>query len=584
MSAFTDKHYSSVISVEGISLDVWWLAIKGTMESIVTAKADDTVSGTWTFSGTATLSSVDANGDILHDSLGNVLYSQTTSFSCSGTLTGTISSYTFQGESADGTTTVDGTGALTNDVNTLSVIFSVPDQDSISGTGSGAANVADSGTAGNDTTTGGSGADELDGGLGDDTLNGGGGADVLNGGEGNDQLDGGTGDDSMEGGIGDDVLAGGEGNDTIAGGEGNDELTGGDGNDYLDGGDGNDIAVLSGSISDYSIYVKKPATNALMFLSFTGLQPGDIVVLTNKDGRVTQLVDIEKVEFGDGSSLVDVSKSALLVNAGTYADDKLTGATGNDTINGAAGNDVLNGATGNDKLYGGEGNDQITGGDGDDALYGDAGVDKLTGGKGNDIYYLTDTNKGKTDTITEKSGEGTDTVVSSLSSYTLGSTLENLTLNGNGNYSGYGNTVGNVLVGNGGANILAGKAGNDTLTGGLGNDHFVFDVALSATKNADEITDFTSGKDVLELSKKVFSAYKTTGALEEDDKDDFFTFDSSAGDSIEDATFDTTVHFVYDTSTGDLYYDKDGSGKAAAVLFVTLTGAPTLAETDLVIV
>jgi Ca2+-binding RTX toxin-like protein len=69
-------------------------------------------------------------------------------------------------------------------------------------------------------------------------------------------------------------------------------------------------------------------------------------------------------------------------------------------------------------------------------------------------------------------GEGTDTVQTTLTSYTLGANLENLTftLAGNVSFAGTGNELVNVITGGGGADTLRGNGGNDTLTGNAGND------------------------------------------------------------------------------------------------------------------
>ncbi|MBI1731236.1 MAG: hypothetical protein HYR49_00515, partial [Gammaproteobacteria bacterium] len=41
---------------------------------------------------------------------------------------------------------------------------------------------------------------------------------------------------------------------------------------------------------------------------------------------------------------------------------------------------------------------------------------------------------------------------------------------------------------------------------------------------------------------------------------------------------------IYHTTTGELFYDRDGSGTKAAVLFATLEGAPTLDADDFFVV
>lgn len=116
-------------------------------------------------------------------------------------------------------------------------------------------------------------------------------------------------------------------------------------------------------------------------------------------------------------------------------------------------------------ITGGSTNETITGGDGNDTLNGGAGSDTLIGGKGNDIYVVDST----TDVVTENVGEGTDTILSSVT-LTLGSNIENLTLIGSGPMNGTGNALSNVLIGNSATNTLSGADGDDTLIGGAGAD------------------------------------------------------------------------------------------------------------------
>jgi Ca2+-binding RTX toxin-like protein len=75
------------------------------------------------------------------------------------------------------------------------------------------------------------------------------------------------------------------------------------------------------------------------------------------------------------------------------------------------------------------------------------------------------------DTITELSGEGTDTVYSTLN-YTLAANLENLVLQGTA-INGTGNELNNSITSNASNNILSGGDGNDTLNGDAGNDTLI---------------------------------------------------------------------------------------------------------------
>jgi len=130
----------------------------------------------------------------------------------------------------------------------------------------------------------------------------------------------------------------------------------------------------------------------------------------------------------------------------------------------------------------------ITGNDSNNILDGGAGDDELTGGLGDDTYHI----DSLADVINELSGEGNDTVVSSLN-YTLADALENLTLTGSA-LQGVGNAAANTLQGNGLNNTLQGLAGEDTfiqsdgedvLEGGLDADTYV----LNDTQGVDIIQD-----------------------------------------------------------------------------------------------
>jgi Ca2+-binding RTX toxin-like protein len=162
------------------------------------------------------------------------------------------------------------------------------------------------------------------------------------------------------------------------------------------------------------------------------------------------------------------------------------------------------------------------------------------------------------------------------------SAVENFTLYG----------AGSLITGDAGANELRGgdgrfgglanyndtingAGGNDTLFGGLGNDHFVFDQTPGAA-NADLITDFATNADKIHLDARVMSALGTTGAFSIADVRFYAASGASSGHDADDRV-------VYDTTTGNLWYDADGSGAGSAQLIATLQGAPALAATDLVV-
>jgi Ca2+-binding RTX toxin-like protein len=147
------------------------------------------------------------------------------------------------------------------------------------------------------------------------------------------------------------------------------------------------------------------------------------------------------------------------------------------------------------------------------------------------------------------------------------------TMNGTPGYDKLAGAVGNDTLagaaGNdtllGGANVdrLAGGKGNDRLSGGDGADRFVF--AESGPTNADTLTDFTPGADKIVLDDAAFAKLVPTavGGLK------------PANFHVGTAAVDSKDYVIYDPSSGNLYYDPDGSGGAQQQkLIATLSGSP----------
>ena len=238
---------------------------------------------------------------------------------------------------------------------------------------------------------------------------------------------------------------------------------------------------------------------------------------------------------------------------------------------GDANGNLLTGAGYDDNLSGLAGNDVLIGNAGADILDGGIGMDYMEGGLGNDTYVVDNT----MDIVREISSAGGIDLVKSSVSYALGTHIENLTLTGVAAVSGTGNELANVIEGNAAANVLNGGAGNDvlvggggndTLVGGSGSDFFVFKVAANAINNLDTVIDFQSGLDKIQLSRSVFSALGTSSTALTQGQ-----FWSGAG-VVKGHDADDRV--LYNTSTGALYYDADGSGSVAAVQ-IALIGTTT---------
>jgi Ca2+-binding RTX toxin-like protein len=386
----------------------------------------------------------------------------------------------------------------------------------------------------NDTIYGGYGDDRL---YGDSLEGGGGGNDILFGQAGNDYLNGGDRIDYLYGGNDNDRIYGGSGNDFLYGEAGDDSLYGEAGDDTLDGGTSAD-KMLGGKDND--LYIVDNA--------------GDVVTENAAEG-------IDKVEstvsFTLGANVEDLllKGTAAIDGTGNNAHNAIVGNDANNSLYGLGDSDYLSGAGGNDFLDGGDGDDQIYGGAGDDQIYGRAGADQMYGGIGNDLYLVDNV----ADVVTERAAEGTDTVVTSTVSYTLGANVENLTLSDSANLNGTGNDLDNYILGNAGSNVIDGKggndlingrdgndaiiggAGNDTLLGGLGADKFRFSYQ---SEGIDIIKDFNRSEgDKIEIVKSSFGA-------------------------------NSLNQFSYNSSNGDLFFDASSSDNVGAVQLATIQNKP----------
>jgi subtilisin-like proprotein convertase family protein len=306
----------------------------------------------------------------------------------------------------------------------------------------------------------------------------------------------------------------------------NDTLNGGKGNDTMRGGAGNDTYVVDST--------------------------GDVIVENLNEGTDTVQSSISYT-LGANLENLTLTGTAAINGTGNSLNNVITGNSGNNTLNGGSGNDTLNGGKGNDTMR---------------------------GGAGNDTYVVDSTG----DVIVENLNEGTDTVQSSIS-YTLGANLENLTLTGTAAINGTGNSLNNVITGNSGNNtlnsgsgvdtllggngndILIGGTGNDTLTGGAGSDRFTFN---SRTEGIDRITDFNVVDDTIVISAAGFGGGLVAGAAIAASR---FAIGSTATTSSQ--------RFMYDQSTGALFFDQDGTGAIAKIQFATLNTALALTNADI---
>ena len=428
------------------------------------------------------------------------------------------------------------------------------------------------------------------------------------------RIHGAPGDDTLIGGAADDTIWGegsgfdvpvesvGIGNDSIFGGAGDDFLQGNDGNDTLDGGTGNDT-IGSGFLSSSEI----EGNDTFMFTVAPGAAHADLV--TDFDSAVDRIVLDGNAHANSGSSGTFTAADARFWSSGTGtardADDRViyntsTGelwydADGNGagarqlvaTLQGApavlasditivngsggggGGGSTINGTSGNDSLNGTAGNDTINGLGGNDTISASAGADVIDGGAGTDtIQYRTAT----TGIIADFA---TGSITGGFPGASVSFTNIEKVLGSNFNDQLTGNASAQNLTGQGGNDTLAGAGGVDTLWGGGGNDFFVF--REMGTANADRISDWASGADKVQLDDSAFTAIGALGDFSAGD----VRFWAAAGAT---SGHDTNDRVVYNTTTGNLYYDADGSGGGAAQLIATILNHPAVAATDISVI
>lgn len=373
------------------------------------------------------------------------------------------------------------------------------------------------GMAGNDTLRGGDGNDVLETGSGSDYAFGGAGNDSIRGGDivpgrwspeylygedGDDVIVGGSKHAHLYGGAGNDDLQAGSGYQNLYGEDGDDILTSGSGHAQLNGGAGADRMIGNGFNNSYWIdnpgdvivegvgggydtvnssidYALAPDLEHLNLIGAAAISGAGNARNNTLTGNMNAAANTLSGGPGDDTYIIGIG-DAIVELAGegaetVYADfsyalgDNLENLmlTGYAAIN-AAGNSLDNRLVGNsasNMLNGGAGNDYLSGMYGNDIMNGGGGADDLLGGYGNDSYIIDNPEA----TVTEFSGQGMDTVNSSIS-YTLTANVERLVLTGLADSTGQGNALANVLIGNSAINSLIGGGGGDTLRGMGGND------------------------------------------------------------------------------------------------------------------
>lgn len=408
---------------------------------------------------------------------------------------------------------------------------------------------------------------------------------------------------SLTGGVLGDILITGSGNDVLNGAGGNDTMAGGLGDDTYRVYDAGDTVVeaVGEGLADRVI--------SAVTYQLTG--DAEVEFLSTNSSTATKNINLTGNKFAQEIT-GNYGNNVLRDGPAGGAADELRGLNGNDTYQiynsattivesaSASGGTADRVAAGVDYVLAsnigiefmqtngsiGTAGIDLTGNALKQTIIGNAGANVLsTGGgaadtmqglNGNDSYRVYNA----ADVVIEAAGSaaGTADRVIAAVDYALaqGVYVEIMQTNGATGKSGIdltGNESTQAITGNAGSNILDGKDGNDTLTGLGGKDFFVFSSWVSPT-NVDTITDFNAADDTIRLESAMFDAIIGKGVLSASQ------FVASAAGTAQ----DLDDRILYQTGTGKLFYDINGSAVGGSVHFATLTGAPAVTNADFVVI
>jgi Ca2+-binding RTX toxin-like protein len=412
-------------------------------------------------------------------------------------------------------------------------------------------------------------ANELSGGTGDDTLTGGGGADRLNGGAGRDTADysdatsgvrltltgGKSGGDRY---VSIENLAGSGFNDRLTGNGAANVLTGHGGNDTIDGGRGDDTL-----LGDFD-YQGDAAPRPGMGTGYATLGPDAA------NNSIAAAFDISN-NFSLASDPDIFDSTTILhttVNAtgngqgGYYKVDLAAGTVITIDIDRIADPNVHDSWL---RLLDSDGNivaqNDDGGGDPGSTSNRDSSVVFVVQETG--TYYIVEGSWSET-----APGNGWAEVVPEGSTYELNVSVEFPPAPAQPGVAGS-----DKLTGGGGSDLLDGGLASDTLTGGAGEDTFRFSTALG-NGNVDWIKDFKVTDDTILLDNLIFTSLGGDGALA------LSAFHRSAAG----ASHDADDRIIYDTDSGTLSYDADGTGQIEAIQFARLSTNLKLSAADFIII
>ncbi|RCW88297.1 M10 family metallopeptidase C-terminal domain-containing protein [Paracoccus lutimaris] len=425
------------------------------------------------------------------------------------------------------------------------------------------------GSSFNDNLIGDAQVNDLSGGAGNDTLTGGGGADILQGGAGADTADYSDATSGVSialnggGNVGDtyvsiENLAGSGFNDLVRGSVGANVLTGQGGNDTINGGRGNDT--LMGDFGDRGDLPPRPGLGTGYATLGPDATNNSIATAFDISNNFSLASD---PDIFDSTTVLHTTVNATGNGQGGYYRVELAaGAIITIDIDGIADPDVHDSWV---RLLDADGNIVAENDDGGGDPGSNSNRDSST------VFVVPETG---TYYIVEGSwspyapGSGWAETVPAGSTYEL-----NVSVDFPPATPEPGEAGSDRLSGGNGNDLLDGGLAADILIGGAGADSFRFSTALG-DGNVDRILEFSTADDTILLDSLVFADLGAEGVLS------FGAFQAGTSGTAQDAD----DRIIYDSDSGMLYYDADGSGSGAAVQFARVSIGLSLTSDDFVII
>ena len=412
-------------------------------------------------------------------------------------------------------------------------------------------------------------ANKLFGGAGDDVLTGGRGFDILYGGAGKDTADyadktGKVTLDLRQGGSAGDVyhsienLSGSAFNDRIRGDGGANVLTGQGGNDTVYGGYGNDI--LLGDFAYQGDAPPRPGMGTGYATLAAGATNNSIASAFDISNNFSLTSD---PDIFDSTTFLHTTVNATgNGQGGYYKIDLAAGTVITIDIDGIADPDVHDSLL---RLLDSDGNivAENDDGGGDPGSVSDRDSSAVFVVQETGTYYIVEGSWSET-----APGSGFADSVPLDSTYVLNVSVEFPPAPVQPGAAGS-----DLLQGGHGNDLLDGGLAADTLIGGYGADSFRFSTALGVD-NIDRINDFNVVNDRILLDNLIFTNVGGNGALALG-----AFYKSVAGVA---AASDDRI--IYDTDSGALAYDADGSGQGVAVQFAQLGTNLNLSANDFFVI